>query len=122
MADGCAPAGDMREDPRYANVNVVPRCDYTVLTLFCLRSGLSPEIVHFRIESDGMSDSSAPQDWYIKGAACVPLSPWGRPRGLRYFVTALGTQHRTMHDTSFGDQSHPSSLAVGDIEAFSVPF
>ena len=122
MADGCAPAGDMREDPRYANVTVTPRCDYTVLTLFSLHSGLSPEIVHFRIESDGMSDSSAPQDWYIKGAACVPLSPWGRPRGLTYLVTALGTQHHTMHDTSFGDQTHPSSLAVEDTEEFFVSF
>ena len=32
-------------------------------------SGLSPEIVHFRIPSDGMDQSPiAPHDWYIKGA------------------------------------------------------
>ncbi|KAG5642014.1 hypothetical protein DXG03_003786 [Asterophora parasitica] len=32
-------------------------------------TGLSPEIVHFRIPSDGMdSFSAAPADWYIKGA------------------------------------------------------
>jgi mannosyl-oligosaccharide alpha-1,2-mannosidase len=32
-------------------------------------SGLSPEIVHFRIASDGMDGMlNAPPDWYIKGA------------------------------------------------------
>ena len=115
-------AGQMREDPRYTNVTVLPRCNYTVLTLLSLCSGLSPEIVHFRIESDGISDSSAPQDWDTKRAACVPLSPWGRPRGLGHCVTAPGTQYRTMHDTSFGDQSYPSSLAVGYTEEFFVSF
>ena len=73
MADRCAPAGDMREDARYTNVIVIPHCNYTVLMLLSLRSGLSPEIVHFRIDSDGISGSSTPQDWYIKGAAWVPL-------------------------------------------------
>jgi mannosyl-oligosaccharide alpha-1,2-mannosidase len=33
-------------------------------------SGLSPEIVYFRVPSDGMDVlPSAPADWYIKGAA-----------------------------------------------------
>jgi len=32
-------------------------------------SGLAPEIVHFRIPSDGMEiNAQAPMDWYIKGA------------------------------------------------------
>jgi mannosyl-oligosaccharide alpha-1,2-mannosidase len=31
-------------------------------------SGLSPEIVHFRIPTDGMDVQSMPHDWYIKGA------------------------------------------------------
>jgi mannosyl-oligosaccharide alpha-1,2-mannosidase len=34
--------------------------------------GLSPEIVHFRIPSDGMDEMlNAPLDWYIKGARYV---------------------------------------------------
>ena len=33
-------------------------------------SGLSPEIVHFRIPSDGM-ENHMPRDWYIKGARYV---------------------------------------------------
>ena len=33
-------------------------------------SGLSPEIVHFRIPSDGM-ENHMPRDWYIKGARFV---------------------------------------------------
>ncbi len=37
-----------------------------------VRSGLSPEIVHFRIPSDGMDVLEiAPSDWYIKGARWV---------------------------------------------------
>jgi hypothetical protein len=32
-------------------------------------SGLSPEIVHFRISGDRMEQSQeVPSDWYIKGA------------------------------------------------------
>ncbi|KDQ62916.1 glycoside hydrolase family 47 protein [Jaapia argillacea MUCL 33604] len=31
-------------------------------------TGLAPEIVHFRIPSDGLSEFMAPTDWYIKGA------------------------------------------------------
>ena len=69
MANGCAPAGDMREDPRYTDVAAIPRCNCTALMRLSLCSGLSPEIVHFRIENDGINGSSAPQDWYIKGAA-----------------------------------------------------
>ncbi|KAH9854342.1 glycoside hydrolase [Lenzites betulinus] len=39
----------------------------------CMRThdtatGLSPEIVHFRIPGDKVSGSSVPDDWYIKGA------------------------------------------------------
>ena len=34
-------------------------------------SGLAPEIVHFRIPSDGLDGSAMPSDWYIKGAKCV---------------------------------------------------
>lgn len=37
-----------------------------------LNRGLSPEIVHFRIASDGMDEMpNAPPDWYIKGARYV---------------------------------------------------
>lgn len=34
-------------------------------------SGLAPEIAHFRILGDGVDDSIAPADWYIKGARYV---------------------------------------------------
>lgn len=47
----------------------------------CMRThdtatGLSPEIVHFRIPSDNLNlaVSNMPQDWYIKGAQCVSRS------------------------------------------------
>ncbi|KAL1757148.1 glycoside hydrolase [Schizophyllum commune] len=33
------------------------------------QTGLSPEIVHFRIPSDGIRQQGVPEDWYIKGAA-----------------------------------------------------
>ncbi|KAG6856830.1 hypothetical protein H0H87_000307 [Tephrocybe sp. NHM501043] len=46
-------------------VELVKTCMHTHDTA----TGLSPEIVHFRIPSDGMdSNPNAPQDWYIKGA------------------------------------------------------
>ncbi|KAG1758438.1 glycoside hydrolase family 47 protein [Suillus occidentalis] len=32
------------------------------------QTGLAPEIAHFRILGDGVDDSIAPADWYIKGA------------------------------------------------------
>ena len=34
------------------------------------------------------------------------------------FLTALGDQHHTMRDASFGEQSHPSSLVIEDIKEF----
>lgn len=37
-------------------------------------TGLSPEIVHFRIPSDKVVVSNMPYDWYIKGAKCVVVS------------------------------------------------
>jgi len=40
------------------------------------QTGLSPEIVHFRIDSDRISGSSTPQDWYIKGAAAGRMPPY----------------------------------------------
>ncbi|KXN85750.1 Mannosyl-oligosaccharide 1,2-alpha-mannosidase MNS3, partial [Leucoagaricus sp. SymC.cos] len=40
-------------------------------------TGLSPEIVHFRIPSDGMDEMpGAPQDWYIKGARRGEPAPY----------------------------------------------
>ncbi|KAI0789489.1 glycoside hydrolase [Abortiporus biennis] len=40
------------------------------------RTGLSPEIVHFRIPSDGIDGSAAPDDWYIKGAKAGERPPY----------------------------------------------
>ncbi|KAI0778922.1 glycoside hydrolase [Trametes elegans] len=53
----------------------------------CMRThetatGLSPEIVHFRIPSDGLSGSTMPNDWYIKGAK--PGAP--APYDARYIL------------------------------------
>ncbi|KAI0370015.1 glycoside hydrolase [Pilatotrama ljubarskyi] len=45
-------------------------------------SGLAPEIVHFRIPRDGLSGSSMPNDWYIKGAR--PGAP--APYDARYIL------------------------------------
>lgn len=45
-------------------------------------TGLSPEIVHFRIPSDGIDDSIAPGDWFIKGAK--PGAP--PPYDARYIL------------------------------------
>ncbi|KAJ3572182.1 hypothetical protein NP233_g3263 [Leucocoprinus birnbaumii] len=47
----------------------------TATQILC--SGLSPEIVHFRIPSDGMDEiPHAPQDWYIKGAKQGEPAPY----------------------------------------------
>ena len=40
---------------------------YSVPALTCSRSGLSPEIVHFRVPNDNVKTDSK-HDWYIKGA------------------------------------------------------
>ncbi|KAI0801357.1 glycoside hydrolase [Fomes fomentarius] len=45
-------------------------------------TGLSPEIVHFRIPSDGVVGSGIPSDWYIKGAR--PGAP--APYDARYIL------------------------------------
>ncbi|KAI0713189.1 glycoside hydrolase [Cerioporus squamosus] len=45
-------------------------------------TGLAPEIVHFRIPSDGVVGSGVPQDWYIKGAQ--PGAP--APYDARYIL------------------------------------
>jgi hypothetical protein len=38
------------------------------LLIYVLRSGLAPEIAHFRTDSDSaMVRGQAPSDWYIKG-------------------------------------------------------
>lgn len=56
----------------------------------CMRThdtatGLSPEIAHFRIPSDGIVGSTVAQDWYIKGARYVfPLPP-----SLLFFLLPL---------------------------------
>ncbi|THV00628.1 glycoside hydrolase [Dendrothele bispora CBS 962.96] len=45
-------------------------------------TGLSPEIVYFRVPEDGMDIDSAPSDWYIKGAQ--PYAP--PPYDARYIL------------------------------------
>ncbi|KAF9025070.1 glycoside hydrolase family 47 protein [Hymenopellis radicata] len=47
-------------------------------------TGLSPEIVHFRIPSDGMDELEiAPSDWYIKGAKPGAFPPYDARYMLR---------------------------------------
>ncbi|KAF9469504.1 glycoside hydrolase family 47 protein [Collybia nuda] len=47
-------------------------------------TGLSPEVVHFRIPSDGMEGNPmAPTDWYIKGAQAGAFPPYDARYMLR---------------------------------------
>lgn len=59
----------MCENTRHTNVAPASRSDRTMLMLSSSLSGLSPEIVHFRIPGDGINDALAPDDLYIKGSA-----------------------------------------------------
>ncbi|TCD70096.1 mannosyl-oligosaccharide alpha-1,2-mannosidase [Steccherinum ochraceum] len=47
-------------------------------------TGLSPEIVHFRISGDGLDGTLAPDDWYIKGARQGEAPPYDARYILRY--------------------------------------
>ncbi|KAF7346344.1 Glycoside hydrolase family 47 protein [Mycena sanguinolenta] len=63
-------------------INLIKTCMDTHNTA----TGLAPEIVHFRIASDGMGhDSMFPDDWYIKGAHIRPgeLPPYDSRYMLR---------------------------------------
>jgi len=68
------------------------------------QTGLSPEIVHFRINSDGISDPSAPHDWYIKGAAIGKAPPYDARYILRpETVESLFIAFRLTGDERFRD-------------------
>ncbi|KAF8910215.1 mannosyl-oligosaccharide 1,2-alpha-mannosidase [Gymnopilus junonius] len=48
------------------------------------QTGLSPEVVYFRVPSDGMDGyAGAPSDWYIKGAAVGEFPPYDARYMLR---------------------------------------
>ncbi|CAL1694822.1 unnamed protein product [Somion occarium] len=55
-----------------AGVELIETCMRTHDTA----TGLSPEIVHFRIPNDGIDGSGAAQDWYIKGARPGEFPPY----------------------------------------------
>ncbi|KAG6835146.1 hypothetical protein H0H93_004448 [Arthromyces matolae] len=57
-------------------------------------TGLSPEIVHFRIPSDGMDDySHMPSDWYIKGSRPGEHPPYDARYMLRSAISPLRFYH-----------------------------
>ncbi|KAL6307730.1 glycoside hydrolase [Sparassis latifolia] len=60
-------AGELSEQGKRdwtAGIELVRTCMKTHETA----TGLSPEIVHFKIAGDHIPESNAPEDWYIKGA------------------------------------------------------
>jgi len=68
------------------------------------KTGLSPEIAHFKIPEDNVPDSLAPEDWYIKGA--YPGMP--TPYDARYIlrpetVESLFIAFRLTGDTMYRD-------------------
>ncbi|KAF8226672.1 glycoside hydrolase family 47 protein [Tricholoma matsutake] len=68
-------------------------------------TGLSPEIVHFRIPSDGMSRKAmVPSDWYIKGARQGEFPPYDARYMLRpETVESLFIAFRLTHDVRYRD-------------------
>ncbi|KAI0830846.1 glycoside hydrolase [Trametes gibbosa] len=75
----------------------------------CMRThdtatGLSPEIVHFRIPSDGLSGSNMPDDWYIKGARAGQPAPYDARYILRpETVESLFIAYRLTGDQRYRD-------------------
>ncbi|KAH9914637.1 glycoside hydrolase [Epithele typhae] len=73
----------------------------------CMRThetatGLSPEIAHFRIPSDGLVGSSISQDWYIKGAALGQPAPYDARYILRpETVESLFIAYRLTGDAKY---------------------
>ncbi|KNZ82220.1 Mannosyl-oligosaccharide 1,2-alpha-mannosidase MNS3 [Termitomyces sp. J132] len=68
-------------------------------------TGLSPEIVHFRIPSDGLDSSTyAPADWYIKGARPGESPPYDARYMLRpETVESLFLAYRLTGDQLYRD-------------------
>jgi len=68
-------------------------------------TGLSPEIVHFRIASDGMDEMPhAPPDWYIKGARRGEEAPYTARYMLRpETVESLFIAYRLTGDERYRD-------------------
>ncbi|KAG6852794.1 hypothetical protein C0991_009097 [Blastosporella zonata] len=68
-------------------------------------TGLSPEIVHFRIPSDGMDDTVyMPTDWYIKGARPGEAPPYDARYMLRpETVESLFIAYRLTGDQLYRD-------------------
>ncbi|KAG5351033.1 hypothetical protein C0989_008228 [Termitomyces sp. Mn162] len=73
--------------------------------LMSMRRGLSPEIVHFRIPSDGLDSSTyAPADWYIKGARPGESPPYDARYMLRpETVESLFLAYRLTGDQLYRD-------------------
>ncbi|KAL1951025.1 hypothetical protein VTO73DRAFT_174 [Trametes versicolor] len=75
----------------------------------CMRThetatGLSPEIVHFRVPKDGLSGSNMPDDWYIKGAKPGAPAPYDARYILRpETVESLFIAYRLTGDQRYRD-------------------
>lgn len=85
-----SPTAKISTPPRFHELSEHGRRDWltgvrlleTCVKTHDTQTGLSPEIVHFRIPGDGINGSLIPQDWYIKGAA--PGAP--PPYDARYML------------------------------------
>ncbi|KAF8899321.1 glycoside hydrolase family 47 protein [Infundibulicybe gibba] len=68
-------------------------------------TGLSPEIVHFRIPSDKLDNSLIPTDWYIKGARPGETPPYDARYMLRpETIESLFIAYRLTGDEQYRDQ------------------
>jgi len=84
-------------------VELIKTCMHTHDTA----TGLSPEIAHFRIPSDGMDKMpNAPPDWYIKGAAPGTPPPYDARYMLRpETVESLFIAYRLTGDELYREQA-----------------
>ncbi|KAF9787128.1 glycoside hydrolase [Thelephora terrestris] len=86
-----APVANVSTPPRFHELSEHGRKDWlagvrlleTCMKTHDTQTGLPPEIVHFRIASDGIDDSLTPHDWYIKGAAPGEPPPYDARYALR---------------------------------------
>ncbi|KIM47401.1 glycoside hydrolase family 47 protein [Hebeloma cylindrosporum] len=82
-------------------VDLIQTCMHTHDTA----TGLSPEIVYFRVPSDGMDVlPNAPTDWYIKGAAIGEFPPYDARYMLRpETIESLFIAYRLTGDQRYRD-------------------
>ncbi|KAG6829765.1 hypothetical protein H0H92_003555 [Tricholoma furcatifolium] len=85
--------------PRHHELSPIGKRDWrtgvelvkTCVNTYDTATGLSPEIVHFRIPSDKLDNaaSNVPVDWYIKGARPGAPAPYDARYMLRYYLPSF---------------------------------